>query len=549
MGDNVNHPDHYQNIAGVEAIDILNDVVKDLPGKQAAMLWNAMKYLFRFQKKNGVEDLKKARNYLDYLIEDMEIGCDTGEKLWDTWYSNEYKRVWIFAGANPKGMPTKLIFETKDAAEEFKSVFYNMISEGYDEFSIADVCLEMKFKFTKGNKWNNWDELVPWEKVHNRFSIKEVDGKYELIFVYKSSNSETAKNIKTANDPCVIYGSKTFGNVKVCYSTHMFAGTCKSIVFPSDLQRYMFIASFFAKLTARDFKAFSIRDVLSDANFIVPDGTDNFSTKLPWKDIFSKFEMHTEGEKYILDFVYWIKTGTKKEEAPKPVDTTYGPCVIYHSKASDKAEVHYSMQMYAGTCTTIVFTSELARDMFINSFLNKLGKKRFSIRDVLNDANFIIPSTADTFIIKMPWRDLFAEFKMRCEKGEFLLDFIYKEETFESLIKQPTNDQHNTYKSTVWGSVEVYYSTDMPEGTCTKLLFDDKGGRDTFAIKFFRYLSYNSHRFSIRDVLEDAKYMFSKEDDNLSLTMPWNEIFKGFHITDEGTKYALEFIIDLQGGK
>lgn len=72
MGDNVNHPDHYQNIAGVEAIDILNDVVKDLPGKQAAMLWNTLKYLLRFQKKNGVEDLKKAQNYLQWLIDDIE---------------------------------------------------------------------------------------------------------------------------------------------------------------------------------------------------------------------------------------------------------------------------------------------------------------------------------------------------------------------------------------------------------------------------------------------------------------------------------------------
>lgn len=72
MGDNVNHPNHYQNIAGVEAIDILNDVVKDLPGKQAAMLWNTLKYLLRFQKKNGLEDLKKARNYLQYLINDIE---------------------------------------------------------------------------------------------------------------------------------------------------------------------------------------------------------------------------------------------------------------------------------------------------------------------------------------------------------------------------------------------------------------------------------------------------------------------------------------------
>ena len=72
MGDNVNHPNHYQNIAGVEAIDILNDVVKDLPGKQAAMLWNTLKYLLRFQKKNGVEDLKKAQNYLQWLIDDIE---------------------------------------------------------------------------------------------------------------------------------------------------------------------------------------------------------------------------------------------------------------------------------------------------------------------------------------------------------------------------------------------------------------------------------------------------------------------------------------------
>lgn len=189
MKDNVNHPDHYQNIAGVETIDILNDVVKNLPGKQAAMLWNSMKYLFRFQKKNGVEDLKKARNYLDYLIADMDATCDAAEKLWDTWYSNEYGRIWIFAGTNPKGMPMKLIFETKDAAEEFKSVFYNMISEGYDEFSIADACLEMKFKFTKGNKWNNWDELVPWEKCFKNFVFSKDGDEYGLIFVYKDNNA------------------------------------------------------------------------------------------------------------------------------------------------------------------------------------------------------------------------------------------------------------------------------------------------------------------------------------------------------------------------
>lgn len=205
MKDNVNHPDHYQNIAGVETIDILNDVVKDLPGKQAAMLWNSMKYLFRFQKKNGVEDLKKARNYLDYLINDIEATQDAAkdisekcpEFLWDTWYSNKYGSMTIFAKSKePNGMPSKLVFDTEYAAEEFRSVFYNMLSEGYDEFSITDAALEMKFKISKGNKWNKWDDLVNWKEVHGSFTIEPVGDKYELIFNYKDSSSETPENTK-----------------------------------------------------------------------------------------------------------------------------------------------------------------------------------------------------------------------------------------------------------------------------------------------------------------------------------------------------------------
>ena len=35
-------------------------------------LGNALKYQLRFQKKNGLEDLKKARKNLDWLIEEME---------------------------------------------------------------------------------------------------------------------------------------------------------------------------------------------------------------------------------------------------------------------------------------------------------------------------------------------------------------------------------------------------------------------------------------------------------------------------------------------
>lgn len=311
MGNNVNHPDHYQNIAGVEAIDILNDVVKDLPGKQAAMLWNSMKYLFRFQKKNGVEDLKKARNYLDYLIADMDatyeaaknIMANSSEILWDTWYSNEYGNMTIYSKSKePNGMPSKLVFDTKDAVEEFQSVFYNLLSKGYDEFSITDAALEMKFGTTKGNGWNNWDEPINWKELHDNFTIIPFGDRYELIFGYK-------------------------------------------------------------------------------------------------KDALDKLEE-----------------------------------------------------------------------------------------------------------------------------------------------MQPTSDEHILYKSTVWGSADVYYSTDMPQGTCTKILFDDEGGRSIFAIKFFNYLSYRSHGFSIQDVLEDAKFLFPKEDNSLHFNMPWNDIFNGFHITNDEGKYTLEFI-------
>ena len=33
---------------------------------------NAMKYIFRWEKKNGIEDLKKARKNLDFAIETLE---------------------------------------------------------------------------------------------------------------------------------------------------------------------------------------------------------------------------------------------------------------------------------------------------------------------------------------------------------------------------------------------------------------------------------------------------------------------------------------------
>lgn len=35
---------------------------------------NVIKYVMRYQAKNGLEDLKKAKVYIDYLIQELETG-------------------------------------------------------------------------------------------------------------------------------------------------------------------------------------------------------------------------------------------------------------------------------------------------------------------------------------------------------------------------------------------------------------------------------------------------------------------------------------------
>lgn len=68
--DNVNHPAHYQ-ANGIETIDVIEAWTKDLDGIVAVCAANVIKYISRWHKKNGIEDLKKAQWYLNKLIEVM----------------------------------------------------------------------------------------------------------------------------------------------------------------------------------------------------------------------------------------------------------------------------------------------------------------------------------------------------------------------------------------------------------------------------------------------------------------------------------------------
>ena len=65
---NVDHPEHY-NAGEVECIDGIEAATESLSGFEGFCAGNAIKYLWRWKHKGGVEDLEKAKWYIDKLIE------------------------------------------------------------------------------------------------------------------------------------------------------------------------------------------------------------------------------------------------------------------------------------------------------------------------------------------------------------------------------------------------------------------------------------------------------------------------------------------------
>ena len=68
--DNVVSPNHYTSDKGFEVFEVQEAFIHELKGMAASYWCNVVKYILRFQRKNGVEDLKKARYYLYKLIKE-----------------------------------------------------------------------------------------------------------------------------------------------------------------------------------------------------------------------------------------------------------------------------------------------------------------------------------------------------------------------------------------------------------------------------------------------------------------------------------------------
>lgn len=88
------NPDYYKS-GGFETIDIINAYTDDLHGIYAVCTANVLKYICRWHKKNGLEDLKKARWYLNYMIKTLEKNPDVDDEHKKVLYKNDEDFIFV----------------------------------------------------------------------------------------------------------------------------------------------------------------------------------------------------------------------------------------------------------------------------------------------------------------------------------------------------------------------------------------------------------------------------------------------------------------------
>jgi hypothetical protein len=69
--DNSIKPTYYK-VGNIETLDYIKELIKDMSSNEAVYVFNIIKYISRYNKKNGIEDVKKCQFYLNKLIDFLE---------------------------------------------------------------------------------------------------------------------------------------------------------------------------------------------------------------------------------------------------------------------------------------------------------------------------------------------------------------------------------------------------------------------------------------------------------------------------------------------
>ena len=168
--DMVSHPSHYQSENGLEVIDVIEAFTSDLKGIEATDTGNIIKYICRWKKKNGIQDLKKAMWYLNHLIEHVEKMDkeNTPRSIKFDFESNK----------------DDIILESRAEAEDVISSMEKII-ETYGFVRVADLYDLV------GITCNYTDNNYGWTNIRSAESVKVRDG-----YMLKLPKAEPLKSTK-----------------------------------------------------------------------------------------------------------------------------------------------------------------------------------------------------------------------------------------------------------------------------------------------------------------------------------------------------------------
>ena len=91
--DKVSRPAHYTGQGGIECIDFITVVIAPYQGVVAGDLQNILKYVWRADYKNGLEDLKKACWYAEHIIKTITAQQDDVNQIQRAWRTVFVKRT------------------------------------------------------------------------------------------------------------------------------------------------------------------------------------------------------------------------------------------------------------------------------------------------------------------------------------------------------------------------------------------------------------------------------------------------------------------------
>lgn len=119
MSDMVQHPKHY-NQGGIECIDAIKAATVGKTGIQAFCVGNAIKYLFRYEEKNGLQDVEKAKWYIERLIQEL---YGTPQKRPDDYQNCAHCEYFADDLDDPNSQCNVCMYNHSDEEQNYHSMF------------------------------------------------------------------------------------------------------------------------------------------------------------------------------------------------------------------------------------------------------------------------------------------------------------------------------------------------------------------------------------------------------------------------------------------